>query len=182
MIPHPSAPRPRLRPESANYYPLQPLFVLSGVRGCPLTGASPRFKGKATAMPEEGDFYTLQETARLLAWTDKPISESRIRQMLQIEELKCVRDDRGRWYVEQHEVHRLMDERREANSQETRESPQSASGLFEIVRALERAMGRLEGHLELTERAESTVREERDWLLRELEEARRPWWRKLFGE
>ncbi|MDQ4002483.1 MAG: helix-turn-helix domain-containing protein [Actinomycetota bacterium] len=146
-------------------------------------------------MTEEGDFYTPQEAARLLARTDKPISESRIRQLLQTEELKGVRDDWGRWYVEQHEVHRLMEQRREADSQELREPPKSAGELFEIVRALERVMGGFEGRLELTERAESTVREERDRLLRELEEvraerrqlqteleeARRPWWRRLFG-
>jgi hypothetical protein len=42
--------------------------------------------------------------------------------------------------------------------------------------------------IELTERAESTVREERDRLLeeaerlrRELEAARRPWWGRVFG-
>ena len=116
--------------------------------------------------------------------------------MLQTEELKGVRDDRGHWYVEQHEVHRLMEERREAASQETRESPQSAAEFIEIVRDLERGMGRFESRLELTERAESTVQEERDRLLAELEEVRderrrlqeelensrreRSWWRKLF--
>jgi chromosome segregation ATPase len=147
-------------------------------------------------MTEEGDFYTPQEAARLLARTDKPISERCIRQMLQTEELKGVRDDRGHWYVEQHEVHRLMEERREAASQETRESPQSAAEFIEIVRDLERGMGRFESRLELTERAESTVQEERDRLLAELEEVRserrrlqeelensrreRSWWRKLF--
>jgi uncharacterized coiled-coil DUF342 family protein len=50
--------------------------------------------------------------------------------------------------------------------------------------------------LELTERAESTVREERDRLIRELEEvraerrrlqeelqdARRSWWRRILGQ
>jgi hypothetical protein len=48
-------------------------------------------------------------------------------------------------------------------------------------------LGRAETRAELTERAESTVREERDRLLEEVErlrgeldEARRPWWRRLF--
>jgi predicted Holliday junction resolvase-like endonuclease len=60
---------------------------------------------------------------------------------------------------------------------------------------LEREIGRLQGRLELEERAESTVREERDRLLQDLEEERaerrrlqerleereRPWWRRVFG-
>jgi antirestriction protein ArdC len=60
---------------------------------------------------------------------------------------------------------------------------------------LERELGRLESRLELTERAESTLREQlerereraelerqrAERLVAELEEARRPWWRKMFG-
>ena len=65
-----------------------------------------------------------------------------------------------------------------------------------VASSLERELGRLEGRLELTERAESTIREEQDRLIRELEEVRferrrlqeeleaarreRSWWRKLF--
>ena len=55
--------------------------------------------------------------------------------------------------------------------------------------------GELHARLQLTERAESTIREERDRLLNELaeerierrrlqeqlEEARLPWWRRLLG-
>ena len=70
---------------------------------------------------------------------------------------------------------------------------------------MQRELGRLEGRLELTERTESTMREERErliadlvrereradqvelearWLRAALEEARkpeRPWWRRMFG-
>lgn len=60
---------------------------------------------------------------------------------------------------------------------------------------LEREIRRLQGRLELEEREESTVREERDRLLRELEEEKaerrrlqerleereRPWRRRVFG-
>ncbi len=60
---------------------------------------------------------------------------------------------------------------------------------------LEREIGRLQGRLELEERAESTVREERDRLLEErnrereradrleaeLAQARKGFWRRLFG-
>jgi hypothetical protein len=61
--------------------------------------------------------------------------------------------------------------------------------------ALQRELGRLEGRLELTEVAESTLKErlerERDRadaaetearaLREELERAKRSWWRRLFG-
>lgn len=60
---------------------------------------------------------------------------------------------------------------------------------------LKREIGRLQGRLEIEERAESTVREERDRLLEErtrereraerleaeLRDARRSWWSRLFG-
>jgi DNA-binding transcriptional MerR regulator len=71
----------------------------------------------------------------------------------------------------------------------------TAEGFAEVMRNLYERLadeaGRAaaaEARLELTERAESSVREERDRLLeeterlrRELEEARRPWWRRMFG-
>lgn len=142
------------------------------------------------------DTYTPAEAERLLARTDKPISERRIRQMLQEGKLEGHQDDRGRWHVAQHEVHRLMEERRQRiPAQEPSEGPQGAAELLDRVFMLERELGRLEGRLELEERAESTLREERDRLLRELEEERaerrrlqeqlevreRPWWRRIFG-
>lgn len=67
------------------------------------------------------------------------------------------------------------------------------------VEDLQRQLGRLEGRLELTERTESTMQQERERLVadldrereraerleRELEAARqasgRPWWRRMFG-
>jgi hypothetical protein len=60
---------------------------------------------------EDEDFYTPMEAERLLRRTDKPISERRIRQMLQAGELEGYKDRNGCWYVAQHEVHRLMQER-----------------------------------------------------------------------
>jgi predicted Holliday junction resolvase-like endonuclease len=67
--------------------------------------------------------------------------------------------------------------------------------MLDRVFMLEREIGRLQGRLELEERAESTVREERDRLLRDLEEERaerrrlqeqleerkRGFWARLFG-
>ena len=63
-----------------------------------------------------------------------------------------------------------------------------AADLIATVQDLQYRLGRAEARAELTERAESTVREERDRLLEEnerlrgeLEETRRPWWRRMFG-
>jgi len=63
-----------------------------------------------------------------------------------------------------------------------------AAGLIATVQDLQYRLGRAEAQAELTERTESTVREERDRLLEENErlreelgEARRPWWRRMFG-
>jgi chromosome segregation ATPase len=122
-------------------------------------------------MEGRGDAYTPTEAARILARTDKPITERRIRQMLQAGELEGFRDEAGRWHVLQSEVHRLRDERR-IGSQEPPGGPQSGVELLEVVRSLERELGRLEGRLELEERAESTLREERDRLMAELEAER----------
>jgi hypothetical protein len=120
--------------------------------------------------------------------------------LLRAGELEGERDERGRWHVYRREVHRLLEERRDHVQEE---APQEARGSLESVRewadrvaGLERELGRLEGRLELTERAESTVREERDRLIRELEEvraerrrlqeelqdARRSWWRRILGQ
>lgn len=141
------------------------------------------------------DVYTPAEAARILARTDKPITERRIRQMLQAGELEGFRGEAGRWHVLQSEVHRLRDERRTA-PQSPPGAPESGGELLEVVRALERELGRLEGRLELEERAESTLREERDRLRAELEteraerqqiaeqleaERRRGFWSRLFG-
>jgi hypothetical protein len=143
----------------------------------------------------DGDFYTPAEAARLLSRTDKPITERRIRQMLQADELEGKRDERGRWHVAQHEVHRLMQERRQTTLDTPTEGPENAGALLDRVFMLEREIGRLQGRLELEERAESTIREERDRLLeerdrerertdrleQELQAARSPWWRRMFG-
>ncbi len=85
---------------------------------------------------------------------------------------------------------------------EDREAPERLAELEAEVRGLRYQLGLQQGRLELTEGAESTIREERDRLIRELEEdrreleevrterrrlqeeleeAHRPWWRKMFG-
>jgi hypothetical protein len=145
-------------------------------------------------IPERVDVYTPAEAERILARTDKPITERRIRQMLQAGELEGGKDERGRWYVSRSEVHRLRAERR-TPPETVPGGPQNASEMLEVVRELERERGRLEARLELTERAESTTRAERERLLEDLErereradrleaelaERRRGFWSRLFG-
>ncbi len=141
------------------------------------------------------DVYTPAEAERILARTGKPITERRIRQMLQGGDLEGFRDEAGRWHVLQTEVHRLRDERPRAMERPPG-APESVSELLEVIRTLERERGRLEGHLELTEQTESTTRAERDRLIAELEaeraerrrlaerleaEQRRGFWSRLFG-
>jgi predicted nuclease with TOPRIM domain len=88
-----------------------------------------------------------------------------------------------------------MQERRQSDPQEVPGGPQSAGALLDRVFMLERELGRLQGRVELTEQTESTIREERDRLLEErnrereradrleveLLEARKGFWRRLFG-
>lgn len=142
---------------------------------------------------EAGDYYTPVEASRILARSDKGLTERRVRQMLQTGEIEGFKDRSGRWHVEQREVHRLLEERRSPDL--ALGDVETASELVEDLRSLERTLGRLEGRLELSEKAESTIREERDRLLADLEEerserrrlqselddARRSWWRRFFG-
>jgi excisionase family DNA binding protein len=134
------------------------------------------------------DYYTTGEAARILK-----VTEARVRQMLGAGELEGQRDELSeRWRIPQHAVHARLEKRR------PREAPTSAVDArewIERVEALQRELGRLEGRLELTEKAESSMREERERLLADLErerverrrleeelrEAHRPWWQRMFG-
>jgi hypothetical protein len=58
-----------------------------------------------------------------------------------------------------------------------------------VGKTLHRELGRLEGHLEITEVAESTLREQllrsrelAERLEEELRDARRPWLQRIFGQ
>jgi septal ring factor EnvC (AmiA/AmiB activator) len=111
------------------------------------------------------------------------------------------RDEGGRWRIPRRVVNQLLTERREreqlrAETENVPEASESVRELMERVAALERERGRLEGRLELTEQTESTIREERDRLIAELEaeraerrrlaehleaEQRRGFWSRLLG-
>lgn len=159
------------------------------------------------------DFYTVDETAKVLNRTP-----GRVRQMLREGTLEGEGggEAKGPWRVYKRSVHALRDEvprRRSSGHGEhsktdaqvpevpsdlppaPQESPSEARELRERIEALQRELGRLEGRLELTEVAESTIREslerEREradvaelevlTLRKKLEQARRSRWRRLFG-
>ena len=123
-------------------------------------------------MENTGDTYTPKEAECILSRSSKPISERRIRQLLKSGELAGHKDGRGFWHARADEVHRLLEERRDPEAPTVAslptESAVSAGELLDRVLELQREAGRLESRLELTERAESTVRDERDRLLLEL--------------
>jgi excisionase family DNA binding protein len=141
-----------------------------------------------TRLPHvEGDeFYSVSEAAKVLKVTDR-----RVRQLASEGELGGERTEAG-WKLRKSSAHSFRDGRRAPKS------PGWPPDAIERINALERALGRLEGEmktrLELTEVAESTLREslererqradaERERAERleaELAEARKSWWRRIF--
>ena len=134
-------------------------------------------------MDEEN--YTVQEAARILRTTERTV-----RRRLERGDLDGKRDPiSGRWRVEARSVTAALPDRPPKPSQETPEASEDVRDYQERVEALQRELGRLEGRLELTEVAESTLREQlerererADRLEEELRDARRPWWRRVFGQ
>jgi hypothetical protein len=141
----------------------------------------------------EEDFYSVDEAARILRLTP-----GRIRQMLRADELEGIppEESGGRgWKIPMHAVHDRDRPARVERSSEPPESPEKLSELEVEVRTLRYELGLSRGRLELTEQAESTLREalererqradaERERaekLQAELDQARLPWYRKLFG-
>ena len=144
----------------------------------------------------EEDTYTTAQAARILKVTDRGV-----RKMIDRGELEARQDERGRHLIPQRAVHAMLEERRavgegEVSSVEISRSAEEARELRERVEGLQRELGRLEGRLELTERTESTMREERQRLEQLLEEERserrrlqeqldaersKGFWQRLFG-
>jgi excisionase family DNA binding protein len=138
---------------------------------------------------EGEETYSVTEAARILRVTDRAV-----RKWLAEGTLEGAQGEGGRWRIPQRAVHARLDERppREARGSDSL----SVAEMVEVVRDLERRLGRAEARAELTERAESTLREERDRLLRERDEAQdeaktfrekleaersKGFWRRLFG-
>ena len=125
---------------------------------------------------------TTGETARILRLT-----EGRIRQMLLAGELEGTRDPvSDRWRIPQAAVHVRKEERA---PQELARSASDPREWIEKVGELRQELGRMQGRLELTEVAESTLREQlqrererADRLEAELRDERsRGFWARLFG-
>jgi hypothetical protein len=145
----------------------------------------------------EEDFYSVDEAAKILKLTP-----GRIRQMLRAGELEGIPPEEGGgrgpgrgWKIPMHAVHDRDRPARVGRSPEAPESPERVSELEVEVRTLRYELGLSRGRLELTEQAESTLREalerereradaERERaekLQAELDRARLPWYRRLFG-
>jgi excisionase family DNA binding protein len=113
------------------------------------------------------EYYTVSEAAKILG-----ISARRVRQIAQDGKVDGVRTDDG-WKLFRYSVHGFRDHRADqAPSRGAREQSSEAREWMERVHTLERELGRLEGRLELTERTESTMREERQRLLEDLDRER----------
>ena len=132
----------------------------------------------------EEDYYTVQEAARILRTTERTV-----RRRLERKDLEGSRDPiSGRWKVEARSVTEAMPERPPKASESALEASESARDYQDRVEALQRELGRLEGRLEISEVAESTLREQlqreqerADRLEEELRDARRSWWDRLWG-
>ena len=124
------------------------------------------------------DYYTVREDARILR-----VSEARIRQLLGSGELEGSKGVTDRWQIPQHAVHARREQHRPI------ETGPDAGPWIERVAGLERELGRMEGRLELTETAHSTLQdqlrreqERAERLEAELREERsRGFWARLFG-
>ena len=132
----------------------------------------------------EEETYTVQEAARILRTTERTV-----RRRLERGDLEGKRDPTtGRWKVAAHSVTAAMSERPPKASESALEASQSARDYQERLEALQRELGRLEGRLEISEVAESTLREQlerererADRLEEELRDASRSWWSRVFG-
>jgi excisionase family DNA binding protein len=134
--------------------------------GPPVNGRQSGASSGTDRPSDRQEYYTVSEAAKVLR-----ISERRVRQLAQDGKVEGVRSEDG-WKLFRYSVHDFRD-RREAQTpiravRGGRESFSEAREWIERVAALERELGRLEGRLELTERAESTMREERERLLEDL--------------
>ena len=106
----------------------------------------------------EGEGYTVQEAAKILRTTERTI-----RQRLERGDLEGQRDPTtGQWWVSARAVTAAMPGRppKASASQEPPDAASEVAHLQARIEDLQRQLGRLEGRLQLTERTESTLRED----------------------
>jgi excisionase family DNA binding protein len=115
--------------------------------------------------------YSTAQAAKILRVNDRTI-----RKMLDRGELDGEREESGTWRVFQTSVHaRLEEQRRREMEDDHEESQEGLERLRELeveVRDLSYRLGRSEARVELTEKAESTMRAERERLIADLERER----------
>ena len=153
------------------------------------------------AVESPRDTYSTADAAKVLK-----VDQRTVRKLLDRGELEGEREDGGRRRPYQASVHGLLEKRRtdapEKGPQDGQNSPESVRELRSVVQDLSYRLGRSEARVELTEKAESTMADERRRLLEDLErereerrqeraradrleeelrEARRPWWKRIFG-
>ena len=137
---------------------------------------------------DRDEFYTVSEAANVLGR-----GERWVRQLASDGVIEGERTAEG-WQLLRRSVHDFRDQNPSTRVTAVAPLPPEAREALSKVEALQRELGRLEGRLELTEVAQSTLRdhlarerkradEERERANRleeELREARRPWWRRWF--
>jgi excisionase family DNA binding protein len=125
--------------------------------GHPETGTPSGIPSGTDRASDRSEVYTVQEAAKVLG-----ITERRVRALAQEGRIEGERTEGG-WKLFRYSVHSFRDERRDRERpSEARgsDSSLSVSEWLSRVEALQRELGRLEGRLELTERAESSLRED----------------------
>jgi excisionase family DNA binding protein len=131
-------------------------------------------------MEDQDEYYTPSQAARVLRLTRQRVAE-----LLRNGEVEGYKDDLGHWRIPKAALHAHKEARDETQAERTLQPD-----LLERLVEAEREVGRLEGRAQLTEVAESTLREQ---LQRERERADRldaelkterekGFWRKLFGK
>jgi excisionase family DNA binding protein len=137
---------------------------------------------------DRDEFYTVSEAAKVLGR-----GERWVRQLASDGVIEGERTAEG-WQLLRRSVHDFRGHNPSTRVTAVAPLPPEAREALSKVEALQRELGRLEGRLELTEVAQSTLRdhlqrerkradEEReraDRLEEELQKARRPWWRRWF--
>lgn len=147
---------------------------------------------------ESEEVYSPAQAARILR-----LSRRQVTNLLNAGDLEGTQDpENGRWSIPQRAVHERLKDRPargrpddQGAGQEAPEAGQEAADLRSRVEDLQYRLGRAEARIELEELTESTRREERERLIADLErereraerleaelrEARRGFWRRLFG-
>jgi hypothetical protein len=119
---------------------------------------------------DRGDYYSPAEAARILSRSGQRIGERRVRQMCADGEITgAEQTESGRWRLPAATVHAMLQDRRARQDRlgagrpdahlVSAEVPESAADMLERLLEAERRAARLEGMLELTEQAESSIRE-----------------------